>query len=284
LPANIVKPERVSIRYRAALAALPVLVAAHAASAQVTGPSLALGQKWAVNLGGFWADVNTIARADGQGGRLGTRVDLEQDLGLDDHNLSFIGGVSYQFKRRHGFELMYFDLSRSAQRTLTTNIDFLDEVFAPQTVLASSLDTEIWQLSYEYAFLDQSRHRATAQVGLHYVRLSAHLGRSAGTRSATASADAPLPVIGLGYAYRISPRWLLETRAQLFRLQFDDMDGSIDNFSAVIGVAPLRSVNVFAGYNYYRMNVNISKRLWNGESNLDYQGPWVGFVVGFGGD
>src|SRR6185312_5185509 len=182
---------------------------------------------------------------DGQGGRLGTRVDLEQDLGLDDHNLSFIGGVSYQFKRRHGFELMYFDLSRSAQRTLTTNIDFLDEVFAPQTVLASSLDTEIWQLSYEYAFLDQSRHRATAQVGLHYVRLSAHLGRSAGTRSATASADAT---------------------------------------PAVIGVAPLRSVNVFAGYNYYRMNVNISKRLWNGESNLDYQGPWVGFVVGFGGD
>jgi hypothetical protein len=279
-----VKPERVSIRCCAVVAALLVLVASRTACAEVAGPSLALGKKWAVSAAGFWADVNTIARADGQGGRIGTRVDLERDLGLDDHNVSFIGGVSYRLNRRHGFELMYFELNRSAERTLTTNIDFLDEVFAPQTVIESSLDTEIWRLSYEYAFVDQPRHRATAQAGLHYVRMAAHLARSAGTRSAVASADAPLPVIGLGYAYRFSPRWMFEARAQLFRLQFDDMDGSIDNFSAAIGVAPLRSLNVLAGYNYYRINVDISKRFWNGESNLDYQGPWLGFVVGFGGD
>jgi hypothetical protein len=276
-------PVRFSIQLRVAVGALAILVAVRGEGADVVGPRLGLGQKWAVNVGGFWADVNTIARAGGQGGRIGTRLDLEQDLGLDDHNLSFIGGVSYQFGRRHAFDLSYFELNRSAERTITTSIDFIDELFAPQTVVETSLDTQIWRLSYEYAFMDQPHHRATVQVGLHYVRLAAELARSAGTRSAVASAKAPLPVLGLGYAYRFSPRWMFETRAQFFRLQFDDMDGSIDNFSAVVAAAPFRTVNVFAGYNYYRMNVDISKQLWDGESKLDYKGPWLGFVVGFGG-
>ena len=77
---------------------------------------------------------------------------------------------------------------------------------------------------------------------------------------------------------------MLELRGQIFRLEVGDFDGSIDNFSAVVGVAALRSVSVFAGYNYYRLDVGLSKPHWNGDTKVDYKGPWVGFVVGFGGE
>jgi hypothetical protein len=45
----------------------------------------------------------------------------------------------------------------------------------------------------------------------------------------------------------------------------------------------LRNTNLFLGYNYYAMDVEISKQLWTGQGRLDYQGPWAGIVVGFGG-
>jgi hypothetical protein len=31
------------------------------------------------------------------------------------------------------------------------------------------------------------------------------------------------------------------------------------------------------------MNVDITKRFWTGESELDYHGPWAGLVIAFGG-
>jgi carbonic anhydrase len=50
----------------------------------------------------------------------------------------------------------------------------------------SSLDTEIWRLSYSDALVDEPRHRATVQVGMHFVRLAANLNRVEGTNSAEA--------------------------------------------------------------------------------------------------
>jgi hypothetical protein len=163
-------------------------------------------------------------------------------------------------------------------------IEFRDQTFGPQRTLRSEFETEIWRLSYSYAFVDNPRHRATAQVGMHYLRLAASLNGVEAANSAEASANAPLPVIGATYAYRFSPRWMLELRGQIFRLEIGDIDGSIDNFSAVVGVAALRSMSLFAGYNYYRVDVSLSKPHWDGATKVDYQGPWVGFVVGFGGE
>jgi hypothetical protein len=144
-------------------------------------------------------------------------------------------------------------------------------------------------LSYSYAFADTPRQRATVQVGLHYPRLDIRVSRASGTNilgetnSAEAKAQSPLPVIGMGYAYRISPRWMVDLEGQIFRLKVNDMSGSINNLSAVVAVSVLRNTNLFLGYNYYAMDVEISKQLWNGQGRLDYQGPWAGIVVGFGG-
>jgi len=269
---------------KALLFAALMLGTSWAANAQVLGPDLGMGHKATVTVGAFWADINTIARAGGRGGLIGTRLDLEQDLGLDDHDVRFVGGVSYRFSRRHGVELSYFDLNRSADRTLTGDIDFAEEIFERQTTVHTSFDTRIWRLSYSFAFLDTDRQRATLLLGLHYPELEVDIARTAGTRTARASADAPLPVVGATYAYRFSPRWMGQVTAQIFRLEVDDMDGRIDNFSAIVAVAPFRNTSVFGGYTYYLMDVDISKRMWTGETKLDYRGPWIGVVVGFGGE
>ncbi len=272
------------MRFQAIGFAVLILVMARAAQAQVVGPTLGHGRSVTLTLSGFWAEVDSTARVAGPLGQIGTLLDLERDLGLEESGLRFIGGLGYQFNRRHGIDLSYFDLKRSAEQTLIRDVEFGGDRFDRQAMIESSFDIEIWRLSYAYAFLDRPRHRATAQIGMHFARLDASLNRATGARRASASADAPLPVIGIGYAYRISPRWMLDLRGQIFRLRIDEIDGSIDNFSAAVAVAPLRTINLFAGYNYYRIDADITKRLWNGQAKVDFKGPWLGVTVGFGGD
>lgn len=237
------------------------------------------GRAFAVTASGFWANIDSAIRAGGSGGHLGTRLDLEQDLGLDDNDFRFIGGIGYRLNRRHGFDLSYFDLKRNAERTISRDFEFLDRVFSREASIGSSLNTEVWRLSYSYAFLDNARHRATAQVGIHYTTISARIaGRTTaqGEASEKVSTDTPLPVLGLGYAYRFSPRWMVELRGQIFRLRVEDTDGRIDNFSAAVAVKAIPTLSVFAGYTYYLMDVDLDKRRWHGEAKLDYRGPWVG--------
>jgi hypothetical protein len=37
------------------------------------------------------------------------------------------------------------------------------------------------------------------------------------------------------------------------------------------------------GYNYYLLDVDLSRRFWDGEVKLDFKGPWIGMIAGFGG-
>lgn len=272
------------MRHRVTCYVWLLLAAVPAAGAQTRGPTLARGEKVAVSVSGFWADIDSGARADGTGGRIGTRLDLEDDLGLDASDTRWIASLSYDFNPRHGLELSYFNLDRRAERILTDPVSFRDRDFVPSSVLNTSLDTGIWRLSYSYAFVDNPRHRATVQLGLHVASLGIELSGPRIERTVDASTDAPLPVVGLGYAYRISPRWILEMRGQIFRLEVGDVKGRIDNLSALVAFAPLQTTSVFVGYNYYLLDVDLTKRVWSGEAKLDYQGPWAGFVVGFGGE
>jgi hypothetical protein len=268
--------------------ALLLFAATGESRAEVLGPNLELGQKASLSLSGFWATTHSEASAKGAFGTLGTRVDFERDLGLSDHGVSVIGDLRYNFNRRNGLELSYFEFNRSGEKSIGRTIDFAGQVFVQPITLSSTYQSQIWRLSYVYAFIDNPRHRATVQVGMHVLHVAASMSRTGAQgsvtgNSASVSTDAPLPVIGMGYGYRISSRWMLEANGQVFRARLDNIDGHLNNLSLLVAYAPLRTLNVFAGYNYYRLDVTITKTGWNGNTILDYRGPWAGFVYGFGG-
>jgi hypothetical protein len=211
-------------------------------------------------------------------------LDFENGLGLEKSDARWVADVTYDFNRRNGLQLSYFNLNRSGERDLTDPVSFRDHEFIPAAALTTSLDTEIWRLSYSYAFVDNPKHRASVQLGFHVASLAIHLSGRRINDSVDANTDAPLPVVGLDYAYRLSSRWTLGMQGQIFRLKLDDVKGQIDNFSALVAYAPLRTTSLFVGYNYYWLDVELAKRFWHGEASLDYRGPWAGIVVGFGGD
>jgi hypothetical protein len=243
----------------------------------------AQSSRFFVMVGGFWPDVNTTVRADGNGGRIGTTLDFESDLGLDDRDALFMGGAGMRIGERHYIDLLYFKLAREADHTIDTSIEFGDRVFDAQATLRTSFNTEVIRLSYGYAFISNDKHRLLGQIGAHYTRVSAGLSlRGDRSVSAEADSDVPLPVLGLVYDYSITPRVRLELRAQIFRLEFEGIDGALDNLTASVSYAFTPHISAMVGYNYYSMDVDAQADHWNGSFDFGYQGPWLGVVVGFG--
>ena len=241
--------------------------------------------RFSIMVGGFWPDVDTTARADGDGGRVGTSIDFESDLGLDDRDALFTGGLSFRLAKRHYFDLLYFKLARNGVKTIDLEIDWKDQHFERQANIDSFFDTEVLRLSYGYAFVDNDRHRLLGQFGVHYTRVSAGLQPQTTQVqgvSVEADTDVPLPVFGLDYTFAITDKLLLNARAQLFRLEFEGIDGALDNLSLNLNYSFTPRIGAFIGYNYYSIDVDADADHWKGSFDFNYYGPWIGVVVGLG--
>lgn len=238
--------------------------------------------RFSITAGAFWPDVDTTARADGNGGRLGTSIDLERDLGLKDRDTLFAGGMTWNIGRRHSLDLLYFELARSGTEPIEREINFRDQTFPVATTVDSLFETDVLRLSYGYAFIDDDRQRLLGQFGVHYTKVTAGLDRVGGSVRVEAKSDVPLPVIGLAYQRRLGDHFAFDVAAQIFRLKFEGIDGSLDNATANFYWGPTQHVSMFVGYNYYKMDVDADMDKWHGSFAFSYKGPWAGVRVGFG--
>ncbi len=122
------------------------------------GPSPAKAQsadreRGSVYIGSFITDRNTSARFDSDAGNPGSDVDLEGDLGLKGSTSVVRAGGDIWLSRRQRLDLAFFDLSRSANRTIDKTINFDDKTFPINTVVSTDNHLTITKLDYTFAFL-----------------------------------------------------------------------------------------------------------------------------------
>lgn len=238
--------------------------------------------RFSFNAAGFWPDVDTTVKANGNGGRVGTSIDFESDLGLRERDTLYAGGMTWNIARRHSLDLLYFELGRNGSRTIGRDIDFRDQTYPVSATVHSLFETDVLRLSYGYAFIADDRQRLLGQFGVHYTKVTAGLDREGGSIRAEADSDVPLPVLGIAYERRLSDHFSFDVRAQIFRLEFEGIDGSLDNAALNFYWNPARHFSIYAGYNYYNIDVDSRQDQWNGSFDFSYAGPWAGVLVGFG--
>jgi hypothetical protein len=235
--------------------------------------------RFSVTAAGFWPDVDTTVKANGNGGRIGTSIDFESDLGLRDRDTLFAGSMTWNIARRHSLDLLYFELGRNGSRTIDRNIDFRDQTFPLSATIHSLFETDVLRLSYVYAFIADDRQRLLGQFGVHYTKVTAGLDSAGGSARAEADSDVPLPVLGIAYERRLGEHFSFDVRAQIFRLEFEGIDGALDNAALNFYWIPAKHFSIYAGYNYYKMDVDARQDHWHGSFDFSYAGPWAGVLV-----
>jgi hypothetical protein len=243
----------------------------------------------AVSLGAFVLSTKTTVRADGSAGaglpvEVGTPIDVEHQLGMGDRSSFRLDGY-WRFLERHKIRVMYFDVSRSAQKSISDEIIFRGQTYPVDTQVSSRLDTVVAELAYEYAFLRGEHYELAGSLGIHDLSFKLQLtavGENLNVeQSGKASVNGPLPVIGLHYVWEFYPQWTLDAMFQFFALKFDQYDGNLQDYTATVFYMPWKNFGFGAGWNEFRTNVNISNSAYDGNLTWRYGGARLFFRASY---
>jgi hypothetical protein len=238
-----------------------------------------------VSLGTFLLSTNTTVKLNGTAGQQGTDVDLGRDLGFQDSNRFRVDGT-WRFFKRHKLRFMYFSNDTHAEKNITRDLTIGDTTYPASANLTSTNKTTIAELAYEYAFWQGDNFEITGSIGVHTVNFKLGVsgdgtigGQTGQFSTETASATAPLPVIGMRGLWQFSPQWYFDGQAQYFALKVDNVDGHITDLR--VGVTRMfgSHFGVGAGWNQFATKVNINKDSFEGSLRWRYSGAML-YITG----
>jgi len=245
-----------------------------------------LSTRFIVDAGWFFVSTDTRLRVNGEtSDTVGSDVNFDDTFGVGDID-RFRGEVAWRFADRHVVRAMYFQNNRSGTRTLDEDVTFRGETFPLNASVTAVSELSIAQLSYDYAFLHKPTYEVAAGIGIHYIDMAFKLsgeitapgGTITGTRQASATTGAPLPVVGLRALWRFAPRWYLTGQAQYFHLDFDPYEGSLIDLKASLVWQFTDHVGAGVAYNDFAFRVDVdNESRFNGQLRWDYGGA-VAFV------
>jgi hypothetical protein len=264
------------------------------ATACSTGPAMAegateglLADRFVISLGTFLLDTDTEIALNGSAGQVGTVIDVQKDLGLDDADRVRLD-ANWRFLERHHLRVLYFDTKNEASKTLDRQITIGDTTYPLNGRIDAEQKTAIWELAYEYAFLRRPTYEVLASAGLHIADFELNVtgngtvsGRPVSAKTESGSATAPLPVFGLRGTWEFSPKWYAEGQFQYFTLSYDDYDGDITDFRVSVTRMFGEHWGIGAGWNQFTTKVDLTKPKFNGSLDWTYGGFQVFVTAAF---
>jgi hypothetical protein len=238
--------------------------------------------RFTIGIGVYLTSFDSSIRLD-SGSLRGTRIDLEKDLGLDASQSLFRVDARYRFARRQYLVLSYYDINRSADRTLLDRqIRFGDEVFNVNSRINSFLDSQFISLAYRYSVASGRRADLGISFGFSVVTLRTGIAASATVsgpeeQEADVGTDAkfvaPLPLAGLHGRWRIGRKWIVEGAFQYIKLTISDITGSDTDADIRVEYYPLPRLGIGLGYAFNRIDLNpIRKPKFRGEFLYEFGG------------
>jgi hypothetical protein len=220
------------------------------------------------DVGYFFLSTDMRVRVDGETSDVvGSDVDFDDTFGIGDFD-RFRADLLWRIKPRHLLRAMYFKNNRHAIRSIERDVTFQDETFPVGATVDAHSDLTVAQLSYEYAFLRRENYELAGGIGVHYVDLGLSLGASISAQGnqasrradANASSNAPLPVLGLRWMWRLPHDFYVGAQLQYFYLDFDPYKGSLTDLKASVVWQATDHVGIGLGYNDFGFRFDISDR------------------------
>jgi hypothetical protein len=248
--------------------------------------------KWSIGLGYFIPDLNTQIVVTDEDGNIGTGINFEQNLGLDDSKGTALLFVNWHFAKRHSIEYRYFQLDRSGAGSSTVSIGIGDEIFDISLPIQSFFDITAHEIAYAFsALLDERKH---LYLGLGISVQDLELGIQ-GTASSpvpgeiinsTLAKTAPLPTLNIGFDYAFNDKWLFVSRLGWLAVEVDfgegeDLSGEIFNTNVGVQWNAFENVGFYLHYQAFSLDVDYLDQGSLFAIDYDYKGPVLGVDIRF---
>lgn len=269
---------------KATLVCLFAALGAGSVMAQSAAPAQSLlDNKWVFNLGAFLLNTDLRASLNGQSST-NPEVDFDETFGGDNDATRVRGDVTWRITPVHHLRFGYFNNTTNRSKAIDKVVNWGDLTFDVGAQVDSKHKMEVYELSYEYAFMKQPTYEVSASLGVHYSDVTLQLSGNAtitnpdGSTTNQAAAvkssniPAPLPVLGLRGGWVVSPNWYLEASGQFFKLDYEGYNGNWSDLRASATWMFNRNFGLGLGYNRFVTRVDVDKNEFNGKLKTGYSG------------
>lgn len=239
-----------------------------------------LTDRFFLGVGAYWSTSNTQARLDSPSG-VGTTVDFEDLLGLDDNRVVPQGLARWRMSDRWRLELEYFELDRDESRSINGEIVWGDETYPIGTTIDSRFDFSVARLSCGYSFFKRQDKELGIALGFHLTNIEAELASSTGAQQEDGKLLAPLPVLSMYGQFAMTDLWALSGRLDAFALEYEDYSGHVFSIGIDALCQPWRHFGFGFGWRALDVEVKAESSGWSGEIQTNYSGPIAFASVSF---
>jgi len=240
--------------------------------------------KFRLNIGGFLPTLDTELRITSKNLDLGTLIDMEDDIGLDeDVNIFRLDGY-WRFAKRHRLYVGYYGFDRDSTNTLEDQIQIGDKLFDVGVSLYSNWEIDFINVSYGYSFIQSQKWEISGSLGLYYLDTAITLrgegsisdgqGGWSVARQVTEeeSIGLPVPIFGLAAEYHITPKWRAKAGGRYFTISIDEWSGDILEATAALEYLFHKNLGIGTGYTYFDINVERDREKRIAELDYMFQG------------
>ncbi len=247
-----------------------------------------LGSRFALGVGLYGPSLDTKVRRDSSNGILGTLIDFESTLGMDDSDrLPLVLGY-YRVAKKHRIGFEYFRLNRNGAATSGGAIRFGDLTFPSGLPLSSYFDVDVYSVSYSYSLIHDKKKELAFSVGVQFqdIELGIAGNLAPGLIESESNVFAPLPTFGGSFDYAISDKWIFTSLIGVFGIELDlgeesRFAGEIMQINAGVTYKAFDNVGFALQYNYFRVDVDVNDPDWMGVLKYEYRGPVLSVAVYF---
>ncbi len=209
-----------------------------------------------------------------EAGIIGTTLDFENDLGIEDENYPsvevFVGGGN------HHLSLTHTDIEYSSRKTLTREIIYRGETYAVSDLVTSSIEYQMLDLHYQYDLLDLENILSGFSLGAVFQvkYLDGNVSLKATGIDEKEDFTIPIPMVGLNLHMGILAD-ILEARVRGTAISYGG--NTIYELMADISWTPFPFLDIHGGYKSFIIDIDEDEVVFD----YDMSGPYVALTLSF---
>ena len=230
------------------------------------------------------AHVKTDLRVDpheAPAGIIGTPVRAENVLGLESRVNYGLPELMFRFGNRNKIRVDWLEVDRSATHLLNQTIDFGNETFVVNSLLASHIDWRIFTVTYTYSFIHNDRMELGTGVAAHLLQAEAQGSVALTQQRQDVTGAGAFPTIPLDFAIRIWRGLSVTARAQYFHASVGNFDGWLADIHEDVQYRIRPNFAVGLGYSSVRAKLALHTGNVPGMFAMSLEGPTAFFRVSF---
>jgi len=231
-----------------------------------------------LSLGGYFPEFDSEVQISSDVLGIGTKVNLEDDLGLDDSGTSIRVEGHYRFSEKHRVMYSVFDMSRDASVVLDRTLIIDDKIYLKGSTVSSDFSVQFFRLLYGYSFYQTDKMDIAFSAGVVGLKVDSTVESFA---SGTEKTDEflPLPVFGFRSDYILSPNFLFKAGVDYFEISEGDVEAQVIDWNLAIEYTLWKKTGI--GLSYGSFSVEGEDTEDNDSADFDMEGVFVYAKFGF---